>query len=148
MASIHILLPTIWVIDLTWMPAINRQCRCKSTISHWLVNYYLVPFLRYSNCFYRVWTFDLYKSSKVIFYTIRKPIYAFLFHFYGHHLSILYRFWENTGQHVWGRKNGGILNLKIKVMNWFFSIIEKAPHQMASFEILRIMCFYFSSDFK
>ena len=35
----HILLLTIWMIDLTWMPAINRQRRPKSRISHWLVNY-------------------------------------------------------------------------------------------------------------
>ena len=39
-ASTHILLLTIWMIDLTWMPPINRQRRPKSRISHWLVNYW------------------------------------------------------------------------------------------------------------
>ena len=34
MASIHILLLTIWMIDLTWMPAINRQRRPKSIEFH------------------------------------------------------------------------------------------------------------------
>ena len=38
-------------------------------------------------------TFDPKKSSGVKnFYTIRKPIYDFLFDFYGHHFSISYRF--------------------------------------------------------
>ena len=38
-------------------------------------------------------TFVLWRSSEVkIFYTIRKPIYDFQFDFYGHHLSISYRF--------------------------------------------------------
>ena len=38
-------------------------------------------------------TFDLWKSSGVgKSYTIRKPIYDFLFDFYGQHLSISYRF--------------------------------------------------------
>ena len=38
-------------------------------------------------------TFNPWRSSGVKkFYTIRKPIYDFLFDFYGHHLSISYRF--------------------------------------------------------
>ena len=38
-------------------------------------------------------TFDPWRSSGVKkFHTIRKPIYDFLFDFYGHHLSISYRF--------------------------------------------------------
>ena len=57
--------------------------------------YYLVPFSRYSTSkFSRVWPWPLtpLRSSGVkTFYTILKPIYDFLFDFYGHHLSILYR---------------------------------------------------------
>ena len=44
---------------------------------------------------FRVWSWPLTpkRSSEVkICYTIRKPIYDFLFDFYGHHLSISYRF--------------------------------------------------------
>ena len=38
-------------------------------------------------------TFDLWRSSEVeIIHAIRKPIYDFLFDFYGYHLSISYRF--------------------------------------------------------
>ena len=63
---------------------------------------YLVPFSRYSTskCF-RVWPWPLTsKKSSVIkkFCTIRKPIYDFLFDFYGHHLSISYRSRDNRLQ--------------------------------------------------
>ena len=46
---------------------------------------------------FRVWPWPLtpkgHLGSKT-FYTIRKPIYDFLFDFYGHHISISYRFWD------------------------------------------------------
>ena len=42
-------------------------------------------------------------------YTIRKPIYDFLFDFYGHHLSISYRSRNNAGQNSEGRTKWRIL---------------------------------------
>ena len=44
---------------------------------------------------FRVWPWSLTSSGHLwsnFFYTIRKPIYDFLFDLYGHHLSISYRF--------------------------------------------------------
>ena len=44
---------------------------------------------------FRVWPWPLTPKGHLgskIFYTVRKPIYDFLFDFYGHHLSISYRF--------------------------------------------------------
>ena len=69
----------IWIfIWLLWTPAL-----------------YLVPFSSYSTpkfsgltLTFDVWTlFGVEKN-----YTIRKPIYDFLFDFHGHHLSISYRY--------------------------------------------------------
>ena len=55
-------------------------------------------------------------------------VYDFLFDFYGHHLSVLYYSQENAGQNFEGRTKWQSLTfLKIKVMNWFFTIIENAP---------------------
>ena len=48
-------------------------------------------------------TFDLWRSSEVeTVYTIRKPIYDFLFDFHGHHLSISYRFRNIRLRSFWG----------------------------------------------
>ena len=55
---------------------------------------------------FRVWPWPLTSKGHLgsnFFYTIRKPIYDFLFDFYGHHLSILYRFRDNAGQSFEGR---------------------------------------------
>ena len=54
---------------------------------------YLVSFLRYMTS--QFLGFDLWPLKVIwaqFFYTIRKPIYDFLLDFYGHHLSISYRF--------------------------------------------------------
>ena len=61
----------------------------------WTPSLYLVPFSRYSTSKFLRFDLDLW-PLKVIwgrkkFHTIRKPIYDFLFDFYGHHLSISYR---------------------------------------------------------
>ena len=48
-------------------------------------------------------TFDPWRSSGVEkFDTVRKPIYDFLFDFYGHHLSISYRFRDIRLQKIQG----------------------------------------------
>ena len=57
-------------------------------------------------------------------YTIRKPVYDFLFNFYGHHLSILYRFQENAGQTFESRTKWQNLTFKGQGHDQFFSIIE------------------------
>ena len=63
-------------------------------------------------------TFDLQRSSEdKHFHTIRKSIYDFLFDFYGHHLLILHRFRENSGQHYECRTEWRymtFLNLKVQ----------------------------------
>ena len=61
----------------------------------WTPSLYLVPFSRYSTSKFLGFDLDLW-PLKVIWgqkkYSIRKAIYDFLFDFYGHHLSISYRF--------------------------------------------------------
>ena len=63
----------------------------------WTPSLYLVPFSRYSTSKFLGFDLDLWpwRTSGVnIFHTIRNPVYDFLFDFYGHHLSISYRFWD------------------------------------------------------
>ena len=60
----------------------------------WTPSLYFVPFSRYSTSKFLGFDLDLW-ALKVIWgqkkFTIRKPIYDFLFDFYEHHLSISYR---------------------------------------------------------
>ena len=92
--------------------------------SYWLLwtsPLYLVPFSRYSTSKFLGFDLDLW-PLKVIWgqkkYTIRKAIYDFLFDFYGHHLSISYRFSRYSTSKflgfdldlwrlkvIWGQKN-------------------------------------------
>ena len=62
----------------------------------WTPSLYLVPFSRYSTSrVFRVWPWPLTPKGHLGSeknYAIRKAIYDFLFDFYGHHLSISYRF--------------------------------------------------------
>ena len=56
---------------------------------------YLVPFSRYSTSKFLGFDLDFdpwWSSGVETIYTIRKPIYDFLFDFYEQHLSISYRF--------------------------------------------------------
>ena len=61
----------------------------------WAPSLYLVPFSRYSTSKFLRFDLDFW-PLKIIwgqkFYTIWNSIYDFLFDFYGHHLSISYRF--------------------------------------------------------
>ena len=78
----------------------------------WTPSFYLVPFSRYSTSKFLGFDFNFWplRSSGIKkFYTIRKPIYDFLFDFYGHHLSISYRFRDNAGQNFEGRTKWRIL---------------------------------------
>ena len=61
---------------------------------------------------FRVWPWLLTPKGHLgskNFHTIRKPIYDFLFDFYGHHLSISYRSRDNAGQIFEGRTKWRIL---------------------------------------
>ena len=84
----------------------------------WTPSLYLVSFSRYSTSKFWGFDLDLWPQKLIwsqIFYTIEKPIYDFLFDFYGHHLFISYR----------SRDNGGQNFEEVKVKNRFFTIIKR-----------------------
>ena len=74
-------------------------------------------------------TSDLWWSSEVNkFHIIRKPMYDFLFDFYGQYSSIYYRFREKAGRNFRGRKNGGIW--PFGGQSRFFSITATKAHPL------------------
>ena len=93
---------------------------------------------------YMVWPWPLtsigHLGSKKI-YTIRKPIYDFLFDFYRHHLSILYRSRDNARQNLWRPHKMAEFDLfKGRGHRSIFFYPKKgiSSNQTASFEILCI----------
>ena len=87
----------LWPLKVIWGWISSYHSKAHMWLPIWLlwtIFLYLVPFSRYSTSKFLGFDLDLW-TLKVIwsrnFYTIRKPIYDFLFDFYEHHLSISYR---------------------------------------------------------
>ena len=88
----------LWPLKVIWGQKKLYYSKSHIWLPIWLLwtpSLYLVPFSRYSTSKFLGFDLDLW-PLKVIRgqkkYTIRKAIYDFLFDFYGHHLSISYRF--------------------------------------------------------
>ena len=88
----------LWLLKVIW----SRKNLYHSKVHIWLpiwllrkTSFYLVPFQRYSTSVFLEFDLDL-RPLKIIWgqknFTVRMPIYDFLFDFYGQHLSISYRF--------------------------------------------------------
>ena len=109
----------VW-LDL-WPPKVirGRNVLYHSNADIWLLiwllwtpSLYLVKFSRYSTSKFLRFDFDIWPLKVIthqIFYTIRKPIYDFLFNLYWDHFSISYRSRDNTGQNFEGRTKWRIL---------------------------------------
>ena len=89
----------LWPLKVIWGQKILHHSKAHIWLPIWLLwtpSLYLVPFSRYSTSKCLGFDLDLWppkRSSGVEkFYTVRKPIYDFLFDFYKHYLSISYRF--------------------------------------------------------
>ena len=88
----------LWPLKVIWGQ--KKLYRSKAHIWHpiwllWTTSLYLLPFSRYSTSKFLGFDLDLW-LLKIIWgkknYTVRKPIYDFLFDSYGQHLSFSYRF--------------------------------------------------------
>ena len=90
----------LWPQKVIWGQMLSYHSKAHILLPIWLLwtpSLYLSPFSRYSKSKFSGFDHDL-RPQKVIWagiknvYTIRKPIYDFLFDFYGQHLSNSYRF--------------------------------------------------------
>ena len=88
----------LWLLKVIWGQKNLYHSKGHIWLPIWLLwtpSLYLVPFSRYSTSKFLGFDHDHW-PLKVIWgqknYIIRKAIYDFLFDFYGHHLSISYRF--------------------------------------------------------
>ena len=88
----------LWSLEGIWGQKTLYRSKAHIWLPIWLLwtpSLYLVPFSRYSTLKFLGFDLDRWPpmSSEVKkYYTIRKPVYDFLFDFYGQHLSISYRF--------------------------------------------------------
>ena len=88
----------LWHLKVIWGQKIVYRWKAHIWLPIWLLwtpSLYLVPFPRYSTSKFLGFDLDLgtQRSFRIRkFHTIGKPTYDFLFDFYGHHLSISYRF--------------------------------------------------------
>ena len=114
----------LWPLKVIWGHKILYHSKAHIWLPIWLLwttSLYLVPFSRYSTSKFLGFDLDLW-PLKIFWgqkkYTVRKPIYDFLFDSYGQHLSISYRFRDIRLQSflgfdldlwplkvIWGRKN-------------------------------------------
>ena len=88
----------LWPLKVIWGQKILYNSKAHIWLHIWLLwttSLYLVSISRYSTSTFLGFELDLW-PLKVIWgrknYTVRKPIYDFLFNSYGQHLSISYRF--------------------------------------------------------
>ena len=122
----------------------NYFCYSKA---HIIISYSIFDF----NVF-RVWALTSKSHLKLkLSYTIRKPIYEFLFDFYGHHLSISYRFeildfkvfrvwpWPFTPKgHLWSKK---IIPFESPYMTSYLTHMDNISLSRSVFEILNFKVF-------